>query len=177
MVDVRKELSLINKHIRQHNREAGEHVLWHQFIPLGDDPATNSTYDYIFDQGPLGEGGRRYVAPIVLPTVYVEETEDQFTQWDDGRQPVQNLYVVMLYEDVKQAGMYKPYEYKEHLNDIIFYDSRYYRVKSYRVRGRLEEEVVIGVNAFETMIEQEFGFDYPPAPPVVHDLPWPSRLP
>lgn len=177
MVDVRRELSLINKHIRQHNRDAGETVVWYQFVPLGDDPTEDSTYDYIFDQGPMGEGGRRYAPGIVIPTFTIEEVEDQFTRHDDGRQPVQNIHIVMLYDDVRKAGMQQPWEYKEHLNDLVFYDSRYYKVKSYRVRGRLEDEVVVGVNAFEVMIDQEYTFDYPPPYPVIRDLPWPNTLP
>src|SRR5688572_17428598 len=105
MVDVRKELSLINKHIRQHNREAGEYVLWFEFDPFAGAASAGSFYDDVYDEGAPGEGGRRYLPAVRIPTVYVEEVEDKFNLHEDGRQPTQNIYVVMLFDDVRQAGV------------------------------------------------------------------------
>lgn len=178
-MDVRTELSLINKHIRQHNREAGESIIWYEFAPLAAASAStiNSTYDYVYETGSHFEGaGRRYRPGIVLPTVYVEEREDRFTYRPEGRQPTQNIHVVVLYEDARLAGLSNPYEYQNHLNDMFLFDGRYYKVDDYHVRGRLQEEVIIGIQGYEVYLDQEFVNDYPPEF-AVQDLPWPSTLP
>lgn len=178
MVDVRKELSLIDKHIRQRNREAGESIMWFEFVPFGGAASAGwSLYDDIYDQGARGEGGRTYAAGIVLPTIYIEEFEDEANANEEGRQPVQNLRVVMLYKDVADAGLVNPWEYKEHLNDIFFYDARYYKVYTYMARGRLEREVIVTVEGFEVNLDQEFMFDPGPSRPTTTDLPWPVTFP
>lgn len=187
-MDSRTELSLINKHVRQHNREAGEVVYWFEFdwnepaYPASSfpSPALYSelpTYDDVYDEGGPGPRGRRYSGGLAIPTIYVEEFEDQFTLQDDGRQPIQNLAVTILFRDMELAGLSDPAEFKRHLNDIIFYDEKYYKVWEYRVRGRLPSEVIIAVRGFEIMIDQEFPFD--PGPPTLAalDLPWPNTFP
>ncbi len=177
MVDVRKELSLINKHIRQHNREAGESVLWYEFLPFAASASAGSVYDDVYDEGVPGVGGRAYAPGVSISTVYVEETEDKFTLQEDGRQPTQNIYVVMLFDDVRRAGLTNPREYQPHLNDLFFYDGRFFKVSDYHVRGRLEDEVVVGVQGYEVYIDQEFGLDVPPDTPTVENLPWPDSFP
>jgi hypothetical protein len=178
MVDVRKELSLINKHVRQHHRDSsGESVIWYEFEPLGGSASAGSLYDDVYDEGVLGEGGRRYRPGVPIRTIYVEEIEDRFTLQEDGRQPTQNIYVVMLFDDVRRAGLSNPREYKPHLNDLFNYDGRFYKVTEYVVRGRLEDEVILKVQGFEVYIDQEFNLDVPPDQPTVQDLPWPSTLP
>lgn len=177
MVDVRKELSLINKHIRQHHRDSsGESVMWYEFLPLAASASAGSFYDDVYDEGAPGVGGRSYRPGVPIRTVYVEEVEDMFTLQEDGRQPTQNLYVVMLFDDVRRAGLDNPREYQPHLNDLFSYDSRFYKVTEYSVRGRLEDEVLLRVRGFEVYLDQEFIYDNPPTG-VVQDLPWPNTLP
>jgi len=186
-MDTRKELSLINKHIRQHNREAGEVIYWFEFdwneptypgaYPSPAQYPELPTYDDVYDEGAPGAGGRRYSGGLAIPTIYVEEMEDQFTLQDDGRQVVQNISVTLLYKDVELAGLSNANEYRTHLNDIFFYDEKYYKVWEYRVRGRAPEEVLVAVKGFEVFVDQEFPFD--PGPPTLAalDLPWPSTFP
>lgn len=177
MADLRKELSLINKHIRQHNREAGEVVYWFEFRPFAAAASAGSVYDDVYDEGVPGTGGRSYAGGLAIPTIYVEELEDRFTLQDDGRQVLQNLNLLMLFKDVELAGLSNPAEYEAHLNDIFYYDDRYYKVWEYRVRGRAPEEVLVAVKGFEVFVDQEFAFD--PGPPTLAalDLPWPSTFP
>lgn len=190
-MDTRKELSLVNKHVRQHNREAGEVIYWFEFNPEGATypawsvyPSSSSfpagsapIYDDVYDEGAPGLGGRKYAGGLAIPTIYVEEIEDQFTLQDDGRQPTQNISVTLLFKDVESAGMSNPAEYNQHLNDLFYYDERYYKVWDYRVRGRLPDEVIVAVRGFEVFVDQEFPFD--PGPPTLAalDLPWPSTFP
>jgi hypothetical protein len=188
-MDSRVEQSLINKHIRQHNREVGEVIYWFEFdpgVPLYPGstlfPSSSTvpelpTYDDVYDEGAPGDRGRRYAGGLAIPTIYVEEIEDQFTLQDDGRQVTQNISVTLLYKDVEAAGVSDPAEYGKHLNDIFYYDNRYYKVWEYRVRGRLPDEILVAVRGFEVFVDQEFPFD--PGPPTIQamDLPWPSTFP
>lgn len=177
-MDSRKELSLIEKHILQHNREAGESIFWFEFRPRSATAGSAGTlFDDVYDEGVAGSGGRSYASGIVIPTIYVEEREDLLTLQEEGRQPVQNLNVTMLYRDVVAAGMSSPDEFKGHLNDLFFYDSRYYKVWEYVVRGRLPSPVVVSVRGVEVFLEQEFPFDPGPPTIAVTDLPWPSTFP
>ena len=176
-MDSRKELSLINKHIRQHNREAGETILWFEFVPWANAASAGSIYDDVYDEGKPGDGGRSYAGGLVIPTIYVEEIEDQYTLHDDGRQPTQNILVTVLFADMISAGLSNPWEYETHLNDTFMYDNRWYKVWEYRVRGRLPSEVVIGIKGFEIYVDQEFPYDPGPPNPTNPDLPWPSTFP
>lgn len=172
MVDLRKELSLINKHIRQHGREAGSSIVWYEFLALGE----GSEYDDIYDEGDLGVTGRSYAPGIIIPTIYVEEIEDQFTGSEDGRQPTQNLDVTMLYQDVLRSGMSDPWEYQRHLNDMLSYDGRFYKVSAYRVRGQAPSDVLVVVKAFQIYVEQDMVLDNPPEVPTLV-APFPSTFP
>jgi hypothetical protein len=176
-VDDRVELSLINKHVRQHNREAGESVFWFEFVPFADSASAGSVYDDIYNEGPPGVGGRSYSGGLVVPCIYINENEDLFTAMEDGRQPTQNIILSVLFEDMRQAGVQNPDEYNSHLNDIFFYDQRYYKVRDYHVRGRLPSEVVIGIEGYEVMVEQEFPFDPGPPTLISQNLPWPNSFP
>lgn len=175
-MDPRKELSLINKHIRQHNREAGEQVYWFEFVPLATAASVGSLYDDVYDEGSPGTGGLSYSGGITIPTIYVEEVEDLFTMQEDARQPTQNIRVTFLFLDAQRAGLSSAREYKGHLNDIFYYDGRYYKVYNYHVRGRLPSEVVIGVEGYEVYVDQEFPYDPGPPIPVHTNLPWPNSF-
>jgi len=174
-MDQRVEQSLINKHIRQHGRDVGESIVWFEFVPFAAAASAGSIYDDVYNEGTPGDGGRSYAAGKIVPTVYVEEEEDRFTAQEEGRQPTQNISATILFLDIKRAGISNPEEYKTHLNDIVYYDNRYYKLNDYHVRGRIPNEVVVGIKGYEVFIDQEFPFD--PGPPVVLDLPWPSTFP
>jgi hypothetical protein len=172
MTDLRRELSLINKHIRQHNREAGDRVFWYQFLALG----SGSTYDDIYDEGAVGDPGLSFAPAIVIPTVYVEETEDEFTSNEEGRQPTQTMQLTFLYQDVLRAGMSTPWEYQSHLNDMFSYDSRFYRVSSYKIRGRAPSDVLLVVKGYEIYTDQSMVWDNPPVAATPEDH-YPSTFP
>lgn len=178
-MDTRRELGLINKHVRYRNREAGEHVIWYEFKSLS---AGASVYDDVYDEGAPGSEGKSYTRGVVVPTIYVEEVEDEFRAIDDGRLPTQNIRATILFKDMQAAGVSNPREYSNHLNDIFEYDSRYYRVRAYRARGRLNNEhpsgeVLITVTGVEIFPDQEMPFSFGPINPDVHDLPWPTSFP
>lgn len=176
MVDIRRELSHINKHVRHRVNTAGEHVVWFEYL---DEKIENgTTYDDLFDVGSGVEGeGRTYAVGVTIPTIYVEEMEDALVVKQEARQPTQNVRVVMLYDDVKKAGLYQPYEYSHHINDIFFYDGRYYKISRYEVRGRLDNDVLVTATGYEVYVEQEFSFDPGPEIPTINALDWPTSFP
>jgi hypothetical protein len=181
-MDVRRELGLINKHVRRRNRAAGEHTIWYQFKPLNNGA---SLYDDVYDEGVPGAGGRSYTRGIVIPVIYATEAEDEYRAIPEARQPTQTLQLIILHDDAVNAGLDNAGEYNDHLNDIVEYDSRYYKISSYRVRGRLNGEafevprgeVVIQVNAYEVFVDQEFPFSVGPVNPSITSLPWPTSFP
>lgn len=179
MVDPRREHSLIDKHVRYRNREVGgEQVLWYE--SSGVDSGT-MYYDDIYDEGAPGSGGRTFKKAVIIPAIYVEEVEDAFRAIDTGRQPTQNISVVFLAQDMENAGITDPRQYESHLNDIFKYDDKYYKVRTYRARGRLNYsnksgEVLIAVQGFEAYMDQEFPWSHDPINPH-SDLPWPTSFP
>jgi hypothetical protein len=175
-MDPRRELDLINKHFRKHHSTVGETVIWYEFNPLGSASVT-SQYDDVYDEGTPGLGGKRYLPGVVLPTLLISETEDQRRAIPEGRQPVQNIDLTIAIQDMRDAGISTPYEYRNHLNDLMFYDGRYYSVFDYRVRGRLQDDIFVMVQGLELYINQEFLNDPDPGIIEVTNYPWPASLP
>lgn len=176
-MDIRRELSLIRKHYRQYQQDAGESVVWFEFVPLGTNVATQSVYDDVYDESVPGTGGKKYFPGVTVPILMITEAEDQKRSIPEGRQPVQLTNFVASIEDFRTAGVSNPYEYKSHLNDMFLYDGRYFSVVSYRVRGRARDDVIVVVEGIEVYISQEMPFDTGPTPLGISDLPWPSALP
>lgn len=174
-MNVNTELSLINKHIRHHHDVAGGSVLWYEMIPF--DEAGGSTYDDVYDEGDMTGNGRKYRAPVEIPTIYIEEVEDESRAIEEGRQPTQNVRMVILFKDMVDAGIFNPAEYRPRLNDVFRYDARYYAIYRYKARGRLREEVVVAVEGVEVYLDQEFVLDAAPAYTPDENLPWPTFLP
>lgn len=59
-------------------------------------------------------------------------------------------------KDTKPSG--KPW-WDDRLNDILYYDSRYYEISNFGIRGRARGDVVIAVAGIETQPEDELVFD------------------
>lgn len=168
-----RELRLIHKHIHRQTREVGEALVWYEFIPLG----AGSSFDDLYDESPRGSAGLKYNPGITIPTVYVEEIEDNNRAIDDARMPLQNVKVIMSMAHVIKAGLTHPEEYQPHLNDMFFYDGRYYNVIDYKVRGRLRDDVLLAVEGNETYIDQERMNDILTNQiPKIQDWHWPDTF-
>lgn len=175
-MDYRRELGLIRKQYRQYQKDHGETVVWYQFQPLGT-ANTSSRYDDVYDEGIIGSGGKKYKTGIVLPVLMVTEQEDQKRAIPEGRQPVEITNIIVSIEDMRVAGIDQPFEYRHHLNDMFLYDGRYFSVQSYRVRGRLKDDVLAVIEGIEIYINQEMPFDPGPSAYSIQNLPWPGTLP
>jgi hypothetical protein len=177
MTDVRREATHILKNYHRYQREAGETLVWFQFKPLGTDAATSSVYDDVYDEGPASTGGLKYETGVILPLIQMQEAEDNKRSNADGRLPLQTVNGVMAVQDLMDAGITNVSEYREHLNDMFYYDGRYYSVNAYRVRGRARGDVLITFEGIERYLDQEFAFDPGPTDIGINDYPWPSALP
>lgn len=175
-MDVSRELGLINKHIRHRNSYAGESVVWYEFSPL-QAYGGSSLYDDVYDEGGPGSTGRTYKKGVTVPTIYISEVEDSYRAIPEGRQPVQNIQATILFEDLKRAGISDPSEYGPHLNDMFLYDNRFYKVSDYKVRGRIDDEVIVLVTGYEVFTDQEMPFDTGPDGIFETKLSWPTSFP
>lgn len=174
MTSLIREKYLIDKQLDIFMDTAGEAVVWYEFVSFEE----GSSYDPIYDESPIGPGGKTYGPPLLLPTIYVEEIEDTNRAIDRGRQPLQNVQITTSMKKAINAGLNAPWEYQQHLNDMFLYDGRFYIITDYRARGRLRGEVVLLIIGQETYIDQEHVNDVLTLQvPFVEDLPWPSTFP
>lgn len=172
-VDLTREFHRMDREIHRRIDIVGEHVVWFQFLEFG----AGTTYDDVYDEGPVGVNGRSYDSGHIVPTIYAEEFEDEARAVEDGRQPTQNVRLTIRMTDMEQAGLTSPGEYQPHLRDVFLYDNRYYQVYKYSARGRMEgEEVLVAVEGVEIYGDQEYPFDNNPAYVEV-ESPWPNTLP
>jgi len=175
-MDVRRELSNINKHLARHQNVAGLTVVWYEFIPLGS-ASVNSVYDDVYDEGIRGTGGKKYSDGVVLPVLLATEQEDERRAIADGRNPLQTMNLFIDMKSMVDVGLQEPWEYRNHLNDMFVYDGRYYNVSSYKVRGAIKDEVFVLVSGYETEVEEELVNDPGPEELGVDAYPWPTTLP
>lgn len=176
-MDVRRELNLIRKNYRHYHREAGESVVWFEYIPNANAASAGSLWDDVYDEGAQGAGGKTYRDGVIVPVLMITETEDQKRAIPEGRQPVEVTNFIASIDDMRAAGVSEPYEYRRHLNDMFLYDGRYFSIQSYRVRGRLRDDIIVVVEGLEVYINQEMPFDPGPQSMGISNLPWPSTLP
>lgn len=177
MTNVRREADHIWDTYRRYHRETGESLVWYELQPFGSTAATDSVYDDVYDEGLASTGGLRYQAGVVLPVIQIQETEDTKRAQADGRLVVQTAIGVLSVKDMRDAGISDVTEYRKHLNDMFFYDGRYYSVTGYRSRGRVRDELIIGFEGMEKYMDQEFTHD--PGPTVIPEnaYAWPATFP
>jgi hypothetical protein len=175
-MDARRELSAIRRHYREYHQKVGESVIWYEFTPFANAASAGSFFDDVYDEGYQGIGGRKFASGVVIPVLMIQETEDQKRSIPEGRQPIEVVNLVSSLDDFRAAGVSDPYEYKRHLNDMFLYDGRYFTVTSYKVRGRLRDDVIIVVEGLEIYLYQEFPFDPDVTFTDIHSLPWPSTF-
>ena len=177
MTNVRREADHIWDSYRRYHRETGEMVVWYELQPFGATAATDSLYDDVYDEGLSSTGGLRYQDGIVVPVVQIQETEDTKRSQADGRLVVQTAIGVASVKDMRDAGISDVNEYRTHLNDMFFYEGRFYSVTAYRARGRAKDDVIIGFEGVERYLDQEFAFDPGPTRITTNDYAWPATLP
>jgi hypothetical protein len=166
MVDVRREARQIWKHFGRYQDTIGEALIYYRF------DADNSQYDSVYD-----EGYRRYHTGVKVPILWVDQTEATEDYTSEGRRPTQRLRCAVSAREMHEAGFSvtevpgnrlqdeSPSDIwrRDANNDIVWYDSRYYEISAYQIRGRLQgEDVIIGLTCIETFATDDMIFDYKP---------------
>lgn len=162
MIDSRREVGHIFKEFGRLHNNIGESVVWFKFDP-------ESSYDAIYD-----EGGRSYVPGISVPVLWVDQVEDGEAYSPEGRRPTQRIRFACSARSLNETGIGateahggrlwdappegKPW-WDDRLNDVVYYDGRYYEISGFNIRGRARQDVIVGVSGIETQASDELTFD------------------
>lgn len=174
-IDTRREQRHIDREYNRFYRQIGEKVVWFPF------DTEKSDYHDIYD-----EGGRTYRPGIHMPVLWIDQIEDPEQYSGEGRRPTQRLRFAVSARALALRGV-SPYEahgndiggerptspvppqigrpsapwLDDRLNDVVFYDQRFYAVSQFQIRGRLRtQDVIIGVAAIELLVDDEADFDF-----------------
>jgi len=166
VIDTRREAAHIEREFGRYQGKVGESVVWFRF------DVHNSQYSGTYD-----EGGRAYLPGLLVPILWVDQIEAPEQYVPEGKRPVQGLRFGVsakaIYENglsdreahghrVWDPGLINDSWFDDRSNDLCYYNGRYYEVSNYQIRGRIREDVVVGVTCTETYPEDEFTFDFPP---------------
>lgn len=176
-IDTRREMQHIWDEYARYYNQIGEEVVWFRFDTV------ESRWDDIYD-----EGGKTYLTGIRTPILWVDQIEDPEQYSGEGRRPTQRIRFAVSSVDLARRGI-STYEahgnmigqdkpaapspaqigrpttnwLDDRLNDVIFYDQRYWAVSNFQIRGRLKsQDMIIGVAALELNPEDESVFDFFP---------------
>jgi hypothetical protein len=175
-MDPRRETRQIWKHFDRYHKDIGESLIYYRFN------ADDSHYDPVYD-----EGFRRYHQGVRIAILWVDQTEPVEDYTSEGRRPTQRLRCAVSAIDMFEAG-FSVTEVtgnrlqdaavgdnwrRDRMNDLVWYDSRFFEISAYQIKGRVQgEDVIIGITAIETWPDDDAIFDYIPttstaAPPPV----------
>lgn len=164
----------ITKEYQSYYRVIGEEVLWFRFDTV------NSRWDDVYD-----EGGKTYLPAVRIPALWVDQIEDPEQYAAEGRRPRQRLrFAVGAWEmnargigsteahgrqldsvtppapDPAQVGRPNNNWLDDRVNDVIYYDKRFYAVSNFQIRGRAQfDDAIIGVSCLEFIPDDEAVFD------------------
>ena len=173
-VDYRREVAYVWKQYNAFYATIGEEVIWFPFDTV------ESRYDDIYD-----EGSKTYKTGIRMPALWVDQVEDPEQYSAEGRRPTKRLRFAVSARSLQERGvatfdahgrrMYdvppvapSPAQYgrpdspwlDDRLNDVVFYDGRFFAVSDFQIRGRAKEmDLIIGVAALEVDMRDEGIWD------------------
>ena len=168
-IDTRREISHIWRQYNKYGETFGEDVVWFKF-----DTSEESRWNDIYD-----EGGLNYLPGIRLAVLWIDQIEDTEQYSGEGRRPTQRLRFAIGSKSLRERGIAtneahgagpvrtvpappNPYQtgrsatawVDDRLNDVVFYDSRFYAISNFQIRGRTPEgDVIIGVSALEMQVD------------------------
>lgn len=167
-MDVRREVNHVFKEFDRYQNKIGEAIIWFKFD-------LDSTYDSVYD-----ENGKTYQQGVAVPILWVDQQEDPETYRPEGRRPTQRIRLAVSARSVNETGIgsteahggrlwdLKPYGdpwWSDRLNDIFYYDGRFYEVSDFQIRGRARQDVVVGIAGIETQPSDDRIFDLFPVDP------------
>ena len=165
-IDPRREAAHISREFTRYQHTIGEALLWFCF------DTKSSQYDDVYD-----EGYRRYETARKVSVLWVDQQESAEDYGPEGRRPTQRLRFAVGTRTLMECGIpvteahggrifdqAVPVWSDDRLNDIVYYDGRFYEISNFQIRGRLQtEDVVIGVSCIETKPGDEMNLDLVPA--------------
>lgn len=166
-IDPRREAAHISREFTRYQQTMGEAVLWFCF------DVQNSQYDTVYD-----EGYRQYQEARKVPVLWVDQQESAEDYGPEGRRPTQRLRFAVGARALWECGIsvteahgnrvydqqYSPSWKDDRLNDLVYYDGRFYEISNFQIRGRLQtEDVVIGVSCIESKTADEMNLDTVPS--------------
>lgn len=172
-VDVRREMKYIWKEYDKYFSTIGEEIIWFRF------DSQESRWDDVYD-----EGGLTYQTGIRIPVLWIDQIEDPEQYSGEGRRPTQRVRFACSSRSLRARGIgtdeahgagpfpspvYAPDPSQigrdsaawldDRLNDIIFYDGRFYSVSNFQIRGRTPQgDIIIGIAGLEMQMD-EFPHD------------------
>jgi hypothetical protein len=176
MIDTRREREHVFKEFGRFHNKVGEAVIWFKFDP-------DSSYDEVYD-----EGGRAYLPGVALAILYMNQMEEQENYSDQGRRPTMRIHFAASARSMNEVGVgateahggrqqdvkpiAKPW-WEDRLNDLLYYDGRFYEISDFQLRGRIKGDVIVGISGIETQPEDEMVFDtaFPAISPVLPNQP------
>ena len=173
-IDVRRETNHIWNEYTRYRNQVGEEVIWFQFS------VDDSRYDDVYD-----EGGKTYKTGIRMPVLWVDQIEDPEQYSSEGRRPTQRIRFAISAREMQHRGIDTreahgkmfdqvppvppiPSQYgrpespwlDDRLNDVIYYDRRFYTISNFQIRGRAKfTDIIIGVSGLETTPDDESIYD------------------
>lgn len=165
MIHLRRESGRIFKEFQRFHLTVGEGIVWFRF------DVTNTEYDSVYD-----EGGRVYHPGIAVPILWVNQQEQDELYSAEGRRPTQRIALSVSARSMEavrigsqEAHGGRTFDvhsddpwWDDRLNDIFYYDSRYYEVSGFHVRSRAQErDLIVSVGGIETQPADERVFDLP----------------
>lgn len=161
-MDTRRETAHVFKEFGRYHNKIGEAVIWFKFD-------LDSEYDDVYD-----ETGRSFRPGVAVPVLWIDQIEDSENYSPEGRRPTQRVRFACSARSIGEAGIGsteahggrlwddkpegKPW-WDDRLNDIVYYDGRYYEISGFNIRGRARQDVIIGVTGIETQPGDELVFD------------------
>jgi hypothetical protein len=162
VIDTRREAQHIFKELNRYQNKVGEAVIWFKFD-------LESSYDDVYD-----EGGKNYLPGVAVPVLWVDQIEDVETYSAEGRRPTQRIRFACSARSINETGIDatevhggrlwdtppdgKPW-WDDRLNDIIYYDGRYYEISNFQIKDRMRQDIIIGISGIETQPSDERVFD------------------
>jgi hypothetical protein len=172
-MDPRREASQIQKHFARYHDTIGEAIIYFRF------DADTSAYDRVYD-----EGFRKYHEGMRIAILWADQMEAVEDYAPEGRRPTQRCRLAVSARCMYEAGISITEAHGNRLedispstiwrrdrnHDIFWYDSRFYEVSGFQIRGRVQgEDVIIGVTGIESFKEDDMILDFPPGSVIIPD--------
>lgn len=163
-IDTRREMKRVWKEYDRYYSQVGEDVIWFMYDTI------SSEWDPIYD-----EGGKTFGPPIRVPALWVDQIEDPEQYSGEGRRPTQRFRFAVSAAALQQRGIdvleahgnavgtdlppvpgpgqvgrpESPWR-DDRLNDVVWYDNRFYSISNFQIRGRMKSaDLIVGVSAIE----------------------------